>query len=385
MVPTYLENLRIVEKYSDVNAEIIQFFEQNDPDFYPPISQRTQLTSFIELTFIHRGFIILFEKEGKIIGLAALCFENPTYQYYLHYIAVSKSQRGLGIGQQLIHAASYYVQKAGGGQLILTSWSSNVKAKNFYNKIGFVIIDILEDDRSPGIHTYIFALDLVDGIITKPIAGMELIIENHPQILEIVQRDFLEIDKEKSVLNSFIQSDEDAKVYFGNLKKFEFFQPFADRVSTHLMNLTCQHPIIELTADAPVEYVNLLDFCSRYLEFGTKNYLVIHESSSKILNNINYPHLVYLDSSDELIVQKAIQHVFSGRDANEYASDFLELTRQYGCNGLLIAQNSLSGMFNYRKMVEGLVVVDLLRDFAIHVASQRLKLHFSVDQLDIVN
>jgi hypothetical protein len=121
------------------------------------------------------------------------------------------------------------------------------------------------------------------------------------------------------------------------------------------------------------------------LEFGTKNYLVIYESSSKILNNINYPHLVYLDSSDELIVQKAIQHVFSGRDANEYAFDFLELTRQYGCDGLLIAQNSLSGMFNYLKMVEGLVVVDLLRDFAIHVASQRLKLHFSVDQLDIVN
>jgi hypothetical protein len=195
----------------------------------------------------------------------------------------------------------------------------------------------------------------------------------------------LEIDKEKSVLNSFIQSDEDAKVYFGNLKKFEFFQPFADRVSTHLMNLTCQHPTIELTADAQVEYVNLLDFCARYLEFDTKNYLVIHESSSKIINKIDYPHLVYLDSSDELIVQKAIQHVFAGNYANEYTLDFLELTRQYGCNGLLIAQNSLSGMFNYRKMVEGLIVLDLLRDFAIHVASQRLKIHFSVDQLDIVN
>lgn len=385
MVPSYIKNLRIVEKYSDVNDEIIQFFEDNDPDFYPPISQRTQLTSFIELTFIHRGFIILFEKEGKIIGLAALCFENPTYQYYLHYIAVSKSQRGLGIGQQLIHAASYYVQKAGGSHIILTSWSSNVKAKNFYNKIGFVIIDILKDDRSPGVHTYIFALDLVDGIITKPIAGMELIIENQPQILEIVQRDFLGIDKDKSVLNEFFLSDEDAQEQLENLKRFDFFQPFETRFATHLMNLTYLHPTLKLTTDAQVEYVSLLDFCARYLEFGTKNFLVIHESSSKIINKIDYPHLVYLDSSDELIVQKAIQHVYAGKGANEYSSDFLELTRQYGCNGLLIAQNSLSGMFNYHKIVEGLVVVDLLRDFAIHVASQRLKLHFSVDQLDIVN
>ncbi len=384
MLPTYLKNLRIVAKYSDVNAEIIQFFEQNDPDFYPPISQRTQLTSFIELTFIHRGFIILFEKEGKIIGLAALCFENPTYQYYLHYIAVIKSQRGFGIGQQLIQAASYYVQQAGGSQLILTSWSSNVKAKHFYNKIGFVIIDILEDDRSPGIHTYIFALDLVDGIITKSIEGIELIMEDQSS-LEKVQRDFLGIDKEKSILGVFVHTPEKMQVYDGNFFKYKFFQPFAHRAPTHVLNLTYVHPALELTADASVEYVNLLDFCSRYLELGTKNYLVIHESIEKISNKIDYPHLVYLDSSDELIVQKAIQHVYAGKGANEYSSDFLELTRQYGCNGLLIAQNSLSGMFNYRKIVEGLVVVDLLRDFAIHVASQRLKLHFSVDQLDIVN
>ena len=135
MLPSYFNNLRIVEKYVDVNAEIIQFFEDNDRDFYPPISQRTELTSFIELTFIHLGFIIVYEQEGKIIGLVAVCFENPRYQYYLRYIAVSQSNRGLGIGHQLIQAASYFVHKSGGTQLILTSWSSNVKAKNFYNKI----------------------------------------------------------------------------------------------------------------------------------------------------------------------------------------------------------------------------------------------------------
>lgn len=385
MSPKYIENLRIIEHYCDVNAEVIQFFEDNDSDFYPPISQRTQLTSFIELTFIHGGFIILFEKENKIIGLTAVCFENPKFQYYLHYIAISKPFRGLGIGQQLIQAACYYVQQAGGNQLILTSWSTNVKAKKFYNKIGFVIIDILKDDRSPGVHTYIFVLDLVDRIITKPIGGMELIIENQPQIREIVQRNFLGIDKDKSVLGEFILSEENAKQQLENLMRFEFFQPFEAHFTTHLMNLTYLHPSLELTTDAQVEYVSLLDFCARYLEFGTKNYLVIHESSINIINKIDYPHLVYLDSPDELIVQKAIQHVFAGKDSNEYSSDFLELTRKYGCKGLLIAQNSLSGMFKYLKMAEGIIVVDLLRDFAIHVASQRLKLHFSIDQLDIVN
>lgn len=384
MVPTYLKNLRIVEKYSDVNAEIIQFFEQNDPDFYPLISQRTQLTSFIELTFIHRGFIILFEKEGKIIGLAALCFENPTYQYYLHYIAVIKSQRGLGIGQQLIQAASYYVQQAGGSQLILTSWSSNVKAKHFYNKIGFVIIDILEDDRSPGIHTYIFALDLVDGIITKSIAGIELIMEDQSS-LEKVQRDFLGIDKEKSILGVFVHTPEKMQVYDGNFFKYKFFQPFAQRAPTHVLNLTYVHPALELTADAPVEYVNLLDFCSRYLELGTKNYLVIHESIEKISNKIDYPHLVYLDPTDELVVQEAVQLVLNGQNPMDYAEDFLQLTSKYECDGLLLAVNVLSGMFHFHKMVKRKVVFDPLRDFAIHVASQRLKLHFSVDQLDKVN
>lgn len=382
MLHKYLENLRIVDQYCDVNADIIQFFEENDPDFYPPISQRTQLTSFIELTFIHRGFIILFEKEGKIIGLAALCFENPTYQYYLHYIAVSKTNRSLGIGQKLIQAASYYVQQAGGSQLILTSWSSNVKAKHFYNKIGFVIIDILKDDRSSGVHTYIFALDLADGMITKSIEGIELIIETQPRMLEKVQRDFLGIDKEKSVLCEFVQTAENKQAHVGNFIKYEFFQPFAPGISTHLLNLTYENFPCEFVADATVECLNLLDFCSHYLELGTKNYLVIHESVEKISNRIDYPHLVYLDPADQLIVQLAIQSVLDGQNVLDYAEYFLRLTNKYSCDGLLLAVNALSGMFHFCKMFEGKVIIDPLRDFAIHVGSQRLKLLFSADRLN---
>jgi ribosomal protein S18 acetylase RimI-like enzyme len=385
MLPSYFNNLRIVEKYVDVNAEIIQFFEDNDRDFYPPISQRTELTSFIELTFIHLGFIIVYEQEGKIIGLVAVCFENPRYQYYLRYIAVSQSNRGLGIGHQLIQAASYFVHKSGGTQLILTSWSSNVKAKNFYNKIGFVIIDILEDDRSPGVHTYIFALDLLKGLITRPVAGIDLITEDHPQILEKVQRIFLDIDKEKSVLEPFIKSAEQMQAIPENFIKHRFLQPSTFQVFTHTLNLTYAYPTFELTHDTSIEYINILDYCTRSLAKVTKKYLVLHQSKEIKSHGIHYPHAVYLNQTDELILQEVIQRIIDGQNASDYASDFLLLSDKYACDGLILADNALSGMFRYRKMIEGKVVIDPLRDFAIHVGSQRLKSQFSVNQIDYIN
>ena len=385
MLPSYFNNLRIVERYIDVNAEIIQFFEDNDCDFYPPISQRTELTSFIELTFIHRGFIIVYEQEGKIVGVVALCFENPTYQYYLHYIAVSQSNRGLGIGHQLIQAASYFVLKSGGNQIILTSWSSNVKAKKFYNKIGFVIIDILVDDRSPGVHTYIFALDLLEGLITRSIAGIELITENRPKLLEKVQNVFLDIDKEKSVLESYVKTAEDIESHEGNFIKYTFVQPSTFQVFTHSFNLTYASPTFDLIHDSSVEYINLLDYCSRSLAKVTKKFLVLHKSKEIKDHGFDYPHAVYLNQTDELVLHEVIERIIEGQEKSDYVIDVLLLVSKYECDGLILADNALSGMFHCRKMIEGKVIIDPLRDFAIHVGSQRFKSLFSVDQLNHIN
>ena len=378
MLLMYLENLRIINNYSDVDSEIIQFLEENDSDFYPPLSQRIQLTSYIELIFAHHGLLILFETDGKIIGLTGLCFKNPDYQYYLKYLAVDKQYRRLGIGNILIQAASNYVKQIGGSQVILTCWSSNARARHVYNKAGFVIIDIKLNDRSPGEHTYIFALDLMDGIISKPIQGMGVIINQMADGLQKIQSNFIEIDKEKSILSSFIQSPNNPIEQEGTKCKIDFFEASSSSIS-HLINLNYAYTALELTETSGLEYVNLIDYCSRCLEHVTVSFLVIQDVSEDLTNKIAYSNLIYLNPEDQQMVQHAIQLVNEGQYAKEYAKYFIELAKKYSCDGLLLANNLFSGIYDNYKIVDGFIVVDPLRELAIHIGSKRMKMVFSSD------
>jgi len=385
MLHTHLGNLRIIDNFSEVDAKIVQFLEENDSDFYPPISQRTQLNSYVELIFAQHGLLILFETNGKIIGLTGLCIKNPSYQYYLKYLAVDKQHRGLGIGSILIQAASYHVKQIGGNQVILTCWSSNSQAIHAYNKAGFVIIDIILNDRSVGEHTYVFAVDLMDGILSKPVQGMGLIIDQTVVVLQKIRSNFVEIDKEKNILSPFIQSSNNPIEYEEGLCKIDFIETSGSPIS-HLINLTyAACPELEFTETMQLEYVNLIDYCSRYLEKLTLSFLVIQDKSADLSNKIAYSNLIYLDSEDQQMVQNAIQLVNEGEDAKDYASYFIELAGRYPCDALLIANNLFSGMYGNYKIVEGIIVFDPLRELAIHIGSQRMKMVFSSEQLLEVN
>jgi GNAT superfamily N-acetyltransferase len=368
-----------------VDSRIIQFFEKYDSDFYPPISQRTELTSYIESIFAHHGLLILFEIDGKIMGLIGFCIKNPLYQYYLQWMAVDKQHRGLGISKILMQAAANYIKQIGGIQIICRCWSTNTLAIQAYNKLGFVIIEIKLNDRSSGVHSYIFALDLMDGFILKPIQGMRLIVNQNAKVLQKIQSNFVEIDKEKNVLRSLIQSGNNPFEQEGKICKLEFLEASSSSIS-HLINLTyASYPTPELPETLPLECVNLLDYCSRYLEHLTFSFLVIQDKSEDLTNKIAYSNLIDLDPEHQQMVQNAIKLVNEGQNAKEFAKYFIELADKYSCDGLLIANNLFSGIYGNHKIVDGFVVIDPLRELAIHIGSQRMKMNFSFEKLIEVN
>jgi ribosomal protein S18 acetylase RimI-like enzyme len=377
MLNKNVENLKVIYNIKDVDSRIFQFFEENDNDFFPPISHRIELKDYIELIFDHLGILILFEDKGKIIGLTALCYKNPKYQYYLKYLAVAREYQGLGIGSILINAAANQIMKIGGSQLILTCWSSNVRARHVYNKAGFVIIDIIFNDRSHGEHTYIFALDLMNNIISNKILGMRIIFDPNSIIINKIKSDFINIDKENSVLDLIIQSTNCSLNPLKRLGVSDYFEEYSSSIS-HLINLTYTN--LEASGfgnNLSFEYVNLTDYCIRYLESLTNSFLVVQDIFEEISNKISYSNFIYLNSDDQELVQEAIQTVKNKNNHKEYSLFFIELAKKYSCEGLILANNLFSGMYENNKVVDNIIVFDPLREFSIHIGSKRMKMKFS--------
>ncbi|MBQ9756801.1 MAG: GNAT family N-acetyltransferase [Clostridia bacterium] len=78
--------------------------------------------------------IVAFEKDEPIAACRVFESEAPGV-FILGRLAVKKEYRKIGIGGSVVETAKDYVSKAGGKRLIL---HSQLQAKGFYEKIGFV-------------------------------------------------------------------------------------------------------------------------------------------------------------------------------------------------------------------------------------------------------
>lgn len=364
------ENLRIVKDFKDVNYEIIKFFENNDEDFFPPIKNRIEIPKFIELSFLHKGFIILYEIENTIVGLAALSLENPNWQYYIHYLAVNKLFRSNGIGLKLIQAALYYVKREGGSQLFLTSWSTNLKALRFYNRIGFIVVDKILNDRSNDVHTYIFVLSLIDGLFLKPINGFSLIIENYDYCISKALDFLINLDKDRSILPKIVPFIlvNDKNLSYPQLVKFDS----SHSNLSHVFNLTYFPQKIKLFSD--LEEISLYCFCLKYLRNSQSIYLFLGRSTKEYKTQFDFGNVLFLNSNDQINLEIILDKIESNPHSISFLHDFLfDLIKSYPCDGFFLAEISLSFLFEFNKIFKGFKIFDAFRDFAICVESNRMK------------
>ncbi|QKF65418.1 GNAT family N-acetyltransferase [Campylobacter corcagiensis] len=85
---------------------------------------------------IKRNFLVVYEKNGEILGYALVFTYLKTPRIYS--IAVSKSSRNLGVGSEILN---YLTTKF--NSLRLEVRSDNKTAINLYKKFGFKVIKIL--------------------------------------------------------------------------------------------------------------------------------------------------------------------------------------------------------------------------------------------------
>jgi ribosomal protein S18 acetylase RimI-like enzyme len=110
----------------------------------PQLSPGTEFPSknyFKELLGSQNTHFFIVELDNKdIVGMLTIgTYSIPTgMKVWIEDVVVDESQRGKGIGKDLILYAIDYAKSLGAKEIILTSRPSRVEANKLYVKLGFV-------------------------------------------------------------------------------------------------------------------------------------------------------------------------------------------------------------------------------------------------------
>lgn len=116
--------------------QIVYMFEK----IYSPEALENQMTEG------GQHFLLLFDAETTV-GFAAVSQEEPGY-FKLHKIYVLPAMQGTGAGKYLLAAVEQYVKSVGGKKLALNVNRYN-KARTFYEKMNFVVIEEVDIPIGP--------------------------------------------------------------------------------------------------------------------------------------------------------------------------------------------------------------------------------------------
>lgn len=91
-------------------------------------------------------YTIMAEAEGKAIGFLLLAPKELTYRtgktIELEILAVLPQYRSKGVGSQLVAKAKERAKATGNTTIMVSSYSKNDRAIEFYKREGFEIIDV---------------------------------------------------------------------------------------------------------------------------------------------------------------------------------------------------------------------------------------------------
>lgn len=122
-------------------AVLLKFLREVNGDFYPPLSQKTNLNLFAEKMLANAEFFYEQSDSGNIIGLVAIYANDFGKKYaYIPLVVVSPSYRRLGIANKLLLAALDYVASLGNKIQTIGIHTNNSVAVKLYQNIGFRVL-----------------------------------------------------------------------------------------------------------------------------------------------------------------------------------------------------------------------------------------------------
>ena len=127
---------RITSFSENVYKAVLRLIHQLAPDADLP--SRKHFKTIIASENIH--FFIAETGEKQIVGmLSVVTYKIPTgLKVWIEDVVVDESQRGKGLGKDMMQHAIDYSKSLGAKSVALTSRPSRVAANELYKKMGFV-------------------------------------------------------------------------------------------------------------------------------------------------------------------------------------------------------------------------------------------------------
>jgi diamine N-acetyltransferase len=123
------------------------------PEVYATILSQEQLDYMLELIYSEASITrqmqeeghhyLLMEDNGTACGFADYGATGKAGEYKLHKLYVQVREQGRGLGKQLLEAVEVRVKARGGTQLILNV-NRNNRAKSFYERMNFTILETVD-------------------------------------------------------------------------------------------------------------------------------------------------------------------------------------------------------------------------------------------------
>lgn len=126
-------------------SELFSFFEKTEKSFIPPISERRQLSEYIEKLLLEANILLAKElKSDKIIGIAAYYCTPGSFDYaFLTYIAKHTTIKG--VGTALVKKMIEDCHFKGMSGIETQTWESNLISLGLFKKNGFKVKELLDN------------------------------------------------------------------------------------------------------------------------------------------------------------------------------------------------------------------------------------------------
>lgn len=123
-----------------LELQIQELLKNIDNDFIPSLSSKINIEEYSKKIF-NKATIFSTNKKGELIAFIAFYCNEELKVAYCTMIAVRKNEQNSGIGTNLIKSSIDYLKKKNFNSLTLEIYKTNIKAIDFYKKLGFKIED----------------------------------------------------------------------------------------------------------------------------------------------------------------------------------------------------------------------------------------------------
>lgn len=141
-------------KLSPITKDEFSLWSKYRSEIYPLLSREYDLK---EMGFIYSSDVwrcwFIESMDGERIGLVELslrnvvdgCLSSPVP--YLEGLYLVESERGKGLGARVIELLKRWCHENGYSELATDTELSNLRAQEFYEKLGFVLVDRVVEYR----------------------------------------------------------------------------------------------------------------------------------------------------------------------------------------------------------------------------------------------